>query len=171
MTNTQKKIASLLDDIVMLAKICSPLVILMMFSYFPKANAFTFNPKIGHAKIEIPFKKVAKPNMVKQPVTKVDVDYKKLAKAISCAETSCGRDGTAIHRNNCCGVMKFWIDENGVRQRSPKYYKKYDDSLEEVAAIWEKHYVHFPDATLAKKWTGNDHADTWLNNVVVAYNR
>ncbi len=85
------------------------------------------------------------------------VDYDKLAYAISCAETSCGKDGTAIHRANCCGIM-MW-NEAG---RHPKYFTHYQDSLKETAKIWQQYYVRFPDQALATKWTGNDHPDRWL---------
>ncbi len=91
-------------------------------------------------------------------------DPKKLAIAISCAETSCGKDGTAIHRNNCCGIMTW---KTGTRQ--PKTFARYEDSLSEAAAIWQKSYGRFPDHALAKKWTGNDHPDTWLANFNAAY--
>ncbi len=97
-------------------------------------------------------------------------DPMKLARAISCGETSCGKDGTAIHRNNCCGVMKFWIGKDGQRKREPKYYARYEDSLKETAAIWKRNYGRFPDLALAQRWTGGDDPQNWLATVTRTYN-
>jgi len=97
---------------------------------------------------------------------KKGVDYHKLAKAISCAETSCGKDGTAVHRNNCCGIM-VW-DRQG--NRHPRYFTRYEDSLKEAAKIWERAYQRFPDLHLATKWTGEpEHAAQWLATVQSVY--
>ncbi len=91
-------------------------------------------------------------------------DPHKLAIAISCAETSCGKDGTAVHRKNCCGIMTW-----KTGQRQPKYFARYEDSLNEAAAIWNRSYKRFPDVALATKWTGNDHPDDWLATVNKVY--
>jgi hypothetical protein len=96
---------------------------------------------------------------------KLSYDPIKVAKAISCAETSCGKDGTAIHRKNCCGIMTW---KTGTRQ--PKYFPTYEASLKEAAAIWNKSYGKLPDLQLAKKWTGDDHAENWLKTFYTAYN-
>ncbi len=158
MNNFQKQTAKALDTIVAFGMAGSVVYALVLFAWFcPSAQAerLQFAPKVGGYDIKIPIS---------------DIDYMRVAKAISCAETSCGRDGTAVHRNNCCGVMRFWKDEKGNRQRAPKYYKKYEDSLHETARIWEEHYKELPNIALAKKWTGNDSPNIWMKNFYVAYN-
>lgn len=98
------------------------------------------------------------------PQASVDLD--KLSKAVAVAETSGCTDGTAIKRNNCQGIM-CW-DKKG--NRSPCYFKSQAASHEAFKKIWAKSYKVFPDRALAVKWTGDDHADTWLAHVITSYN-
>lgn len=98
-----------------------------------------------------------------------NLNYEKLAYAISCAETACGKDGTAKSRNNCCGIMRFWVDDKGVRQRAPKTFEAYEDSLIEAAALWKRSYGIFPTPDLANKWTGGDNPTGWLATVTRVY--
>jgi len=102
---------------------------------------------------------------VKSNVTSLDLD--KLAFAVSMAETGGCKDGTAIKRNNCFGIMQW----NKAGVRSPKYYKTQADSFADFKKIWSKHYKIFPNTHLAAKWTGNDNPVTWLKNVTHYYNQ
>lgn len=112
----------------------------------------TFNPDLPE--IEIAFQ------------GKVDMD--KLAKAVAIAETGGCKDGTAVKRKNCHGIMTW--DKNGVR--SPRYFKSHAESYAAFKDIWSRKYGgRFPTYADAKLWTGGDQTDTWLNNVKYAYNR
>lgn len=93
------------------------------------------------------------------------VNYDKLCRAIAVAETSGCTDGTAIKRKNCHGIMAW--DKNG--NRFPRYFKSHADSQKMCIDIWKRAYKHFPDISLAKKWTGNDKAQTWLSIVTAKY--
>lgn len=121
---------------------------------------------IVHAKEELTFTPLVRPFAF--AFEKPAVDYHKLCQAIAVAETGVGgvgcRDGTAIKRNNCVGIMTW---KNGVR--SPKYFKTHQDSINECAYIWKKSYKHFPDLALARKWTGGDNSAQWLATVRQKY--
>jgi len=54
--------------------------------------------------------------------------------------------------------------------RSPRYFKTQEEGFEAFKLIWAKSYKRFPDISLAKKWTGDDNASTWLKNVTLYYN-
>lgn len=95
-----------------------------------------------------------------------DYDLDKLAHAVAFAETAGCTDGTAIKRHNCFGIMHW---PNGKRE--PKYYKSHAESYADFKRIWSKNYGRFPDEALARKWTGNDHPDTWLANVRHKYSQ
>lgn len=68
--------------------------------------------------------------------------------------------------------MKFWTVK-GVRHRTAKTYKTTDESFADFKRIWSNpkglYRGRFPDEALAKTWTGNDNAKTWLANVKKYY--
>lgn len=101
-----------------------------------------------------------------QNVNKQDLDLDKLSHAVAFAETGHCKDGTAIKRNNCFGIMQW--DKKG--NRSPRYFKTQEEGFEAFKLIWKKSYKKFPDINLAIKWTGNDSPKTWLKNVTTYYN-
>lgn len=95
------------------------------------------------------------------PDAQEKLDLDKLAHAVAYAETGHCKDGTAIKRNNCFGIMQW--NKQGVR--SPKWYSTKEESFQDFKRIWSKHYKRFPDLALANKWTGSDNAAQWLRNV------
>jgi len=50
-------------------------------------------------------------------------------------------------------------------------YDSPEESYEAFVIIWSKWYKTFPTLTQAKRWSGNDSADTWLRHVKIAYNK
>lgn len=153
MNTFKQKAAAFLEDLVTFAKIVTPLALMLTFGIVShtRAEEYHFNPKLGGRHITLPLD------------PKLDLD--KLSKAVACAETSCGKDGTAVHRNNLHGIM-CW--PNGVR--TPCYFKNPAASHAAFKRIWAKSYGRFPDKALATKWTGNDHPDDWLRTVTLVYN-
>ena len=100
-----------------------------------------------------------------QKMVTTDYDLDKLANAVATAETGLCKDGTARKRNNCHGIMQW---HKGIR--SPRHFKTTEDSFIAFKEIWAKSYKRYPDISLARKWTGNDHAQRWLNTVNQYYN-
>jgi len=107
----------------------------------------------------------AKTELLHSAAPTTDYDVVKLCKAIAVAETGGCKDGTARKRMNCHGIMAW--DKQG--NRYPKYFKSHEESHKECERIWSTYYKRFPDRSLAARWTGNDNADHWLNNVRTAY--
>ena len=108
-------------------------------------------------KDDVPSASLPRPENV--PTSSLDLD--KLAYAVSMAETGGCKDGTALKRHNCFGIMQW--DKKGLR--SPKWYNTKEESFADFKRIWSKSYKRFPDLALARKWTGNDNPATWLKNV------
>lgn len=131
-------------------------------------GTLSFGGNLGGRNIAIPF---LKEYVEKQEAPKVEgnLDLDKLAKAVAFAETASCTDGTGKRRNNCFGIMRFWLDENGKRHREPKYYKTKADSFKDFKRIWATHYKVVPGVREAHKWTGSDNQDTWLCNVHSKY--
>lgn len=55
-------------------------------------------------------------------------------------------------------------------KRTPCYFKSPEESHRRFKQIWSKSYKTFPDIAAARKYTGNDNAETWLKNVKYYYN-
>lgn len=149
-----------LNDLLLKASV-TVFVLVAFYALVPSSIAdepLTFNPVIP-AGYKLKF-----PKPKEEPL-----DLDKLAQAVAVAETSGCTDGTAVKRNNCFGIMRFWIDANGKRQREPKYYKSHEESYADFKRIWSTYYKRFPDLALAKKWTGGDSPETWLCNVKTKY--
>lgn len=137
---------------------------------------------IVHAKEELTFTPLVRPFAFALKEPKVDLD--KLSKAVACAETSCGKDGTARKRLNLHGVM-CW-DANG--KRYPCTFKSAADSHARFKAIWSNPKSYYkgqmPDLRLATTWvcgpkhpTGKncghnevDNPSNWLATVKTVYN-
>lgn len=110
-------------------------------------------------------------------------DLDKLSKAVACAETSCGKDGTARKRLNLHGIM-CW-DKEG--KRYPCYFKSANESHAAFKKIWAKpnsyYQGQFPDLRLATTWVcgpkvptghncghnGVDNPSNWLATVKKVY--
>lgn len=51
-------------------------------------------------------------------------------------------------------------------------YDSPEESTEAFKKIWAQGYGNaFPSWRAAQVWTGNDHPETWLNNVTITYNQ
>lgn len=98
-------------------------------------------------------------------------DVKKVCKAIAFSETGNCTDGTALKRKNCHGIMRFWIDKDGNRQRAPAYFDSHEESFKTCESIWSKSYGSLPNYKLAHKWSGGDNVDSWLKNFYIAYRK
>jgi len=96
------------------------------------------------------------------------LDLDKLAYAVAMAETKdCWHNYWASVYNNCFWIMQW--DKQG--NRSYKRYNSKEESYKDFKRIWSNYYIIFPNLKLAKKWTGNDSPNTWLNNVIYFYNK
>lgn len=134
----------------------------------------TFNPEMQ--KIEFKFK---------QP--KVDLD--KLSYAVAVMETSNFTDGTGRKRLNGHGLMKFWVDSEGVRHREPMTFKSKAESHATFKRVWSNPKSYYkgqlPDLRLATTWVcgpkhptgepcghnGVDDPNNWLKVVLDTYNK
>lgn len=124
--------------------------------------------KEGRIESPNPKNEVKKDEKIKESIS-TPLDLDKLAIAVSVAETGGCKDGTALKRNNCFGIMQW--DKQG--RRSPKYYKTKEESFVDFKRIWSNpkgwYKGRFPDEFLASKWTGNDNPQSWLKNVKSVY--
>ncbi len=93
------------------------------------------------------------------PVASYDVS--KVCRAIANHETHSCQDKTNFTAvNNCTGIKS-----NG----KPQAYKTQAASYRDCEYVWSNFYGRLPDMALAQKWSGNDRAETWLNNVISYY--
>jgi hypothetical protein len=94
------------------------------------------------------------------------LDIKKLAYAVSVAETSNCTTGTAISSNNCFGIMEF---PNGKRR--PKKFATKEESFAAFEDLWMRKYGgRFPTLADAQKYAGSE-GSHWLHTVTTVYNR
>ena len=93
-----------------------------------------------------------------------NLDLDKLSKSVAVAETSGCKDGTAIKRKNCHGIMTW---KTGKRQ--PAYFASYEESHAAFKKIWSKSYKVYPTKELAIKYSGSDKSCTWLSTVDIVY--
>lgn len=106
------------------------------------------------------------PTEVKTSSSETAFDLDKLAYAVAMAETGDGEHGMGKTKKNHFGVMTW---ERGFREG--KVYNSKEDSYADFKRIWQKHYGGFPTLAMAKKWTGNDNPQNWLNIVSFYYNQ
>jgi len=91
------------------------------------------------------------------------LNLEKLSAAVAAAETGGCRFGYGATHNNCHGIKNFYTGE----------MIKFPDKKKSHAAfkkLWARKYKKFPNLRLAKIYTGNDRAKTWLKNVTNYYN-
>ncbi len=94
------------------------------------------------------------------------LDIKKLAYAVSVAETSNCTKGTGVSSNNCFGIMTF---KNG--KRSPRKFATKEESFAAFEELWMRKYGgRFPTLADAKKYAGSE-GTHWLHTVTTVYNR
>lgn len=95
-----------------------------------------------------------------QPTAAVGYDPDKLCRAIAMHETGGCTKGVGPTHNNCIGMKpggKF------------KRYPTKEDSIQDCVRVWKTYYKKFPNMDLARTWSGNDRAGTWLANVTTFY--
>lgn len=80
------------------------------------------------------------------------------------AETGDCTTGMGKTKNNCFGIMEW---PGGVRRG--KSYTTKEDSYADFIRIWTSYYGEYPTYEMAKKWTGNDRPNQWLENVKTYY--
>ena len=116
---------------------------------------------------ELPQKTITLPRPGKAPqkAAPVGYDLDKLAHAVATAETGGCTLGSGKTHHNAYGIM-VW--PNGHRQF--KRYSSCEESVKDFKRIWAAYYKRFPDLNLARRWTGNDRASTWLATVTRTYN-
>ncbi len=111
----------------------------------------------------------------KQTVVKVNdpVDLSALADAVAMHETGyCKSPGspTANARNNCWGIMRWYYDAAGVKQRTLRTFKTKDEGKAVFIENWVRGYGgRMPTLKDAKAYSGNDMAATWHANVSKFY--
>jgi len=98
------------------------------------------------------------PAVTPQPVAEYDV-YR-LCKAIARHETNSCTTGVGATHNNCVGIKR---NSTFVRYSDP------EESIEDCVRVWTTYYKRMPDLHLARRWSGNDRANAWLQNVLAFY--
>ena len=130
------------------------------------------------AKIAEPVKPVVPKTVVKPIIKSVEkslptkatndtFNLDKLSRAVACHETKCGTRWSALTHNNAFGIMTW--DKNW--KRSFKRYATLNDSYIDFKRIWSSYYGGFPTLKQAKRYSGNDRAETWLYNVKFFYSK
>ena len=99
------------------------------------------------------------------PSTTDSYDIDKLARAVSQHETWGCKKGSAMY-NNCFGIMSFkhW-------HRAYKHYRSKIESYNDFKRIWKSYYGGLPTYAMTKKYSGNDRAWVWRDNVLYFYNK
>lgn len=99
---------------------------------------------------------------------KDNFDIDKLAHAVSRQETADCTKGSA-KLNNCFGIGKF----KGGKRIGYKSYPSKEDSYKDFKRIWLNpkgwYQGKFPTSFLAGKYSGDDRAKAWLDNVTKFY--
>lgn len=88
------------------------------------------------------------------------VDLDKLAIAVAAHETCGCTCGVGKTHNNCFGIRY-----NG----DWAWYPTHADSFTDFKRIWAKSYKIFPTLAMAKKYSGNDRSEAWLETVTKVY--
>jgi len=97
-------------------------------------------------------------------------DINKLAKAVAMHETANCTTGIGPEYNNCFGI------KNGNTAPCPQIgrsnfcvYQDPQESYEAFKTIWTRWYGELPNLEMATRWSGNDRAYNWRNNVLHFY--
>jgi len=95
---------------------------------------------------------------------KSDLNINKLAQCVAVAETSNCTTGMGVTRKNCHGIMTW---KRGFREG--RTFNSTEESFIAFKELWLRVYKVYPNLALAKKYTGNDNAQRWLNIVNQCY--
>lgn len=94
-----------------------------------------------------------------------------LAYSVAMQETWNCTKWYGLTHNNC-----FWIKHGNtvpcpwVPKMAMCKFSSPEESYEAFKIIWTKWYWELPDINMAKRWSWDDRADHWLNNVLWHYN-
>lgn len=119
---------------------------------------------------EINKQEAKKPTKTSQKNATYNID--KLAECVAIAETSWCTTWMWRTKNNCFWIMirpKKLVNWKRIRVRTWKSYASKEQSFEHFKQIWSKSYWRYPDYKLAKKRTGGDNTQRWLNTVNSCY--
>lgn len=94
------------------------------------------------------------------------VDMRRLAHAVSMAETSGCTAGTALSKNNCHGIMA--CTATGCTART---FGSQEESFTTFEELWLRAYGdRFPTVEDAQRYTGNPDPSRWYGVVTLVYN-
>lgn len=134
------------------------------FEKAPETNEEPKAPQTG--KKETVSKKQPEP----QNLDKKTFDIDKLAKAVAMHETADCKKWTGIKYDNC-----FWIRNWSIapcKKVSSSWFCIYNtpgESYEAFKKIWTTSYGELPTLQMAIRWSWNDRAQIWKNNVLHFY--
>lgn len=108
---------------------------------------------------------------VPTPVVK-GFDIDKLARAVAQWETTNCTKGIGPKYKNCFGIKNGSISPcNKKASGGMCIYNHPSESYIAFKKIWKVGYGNkFPTLAMAKKWSGNDNAPGWIENVTKFYN-
>ena len=102
--------------------------------------------------------------------TSTSVDLDRLARAVGRHETAGCTKGYGAEYNNCVGM------KNGGTAPCPRIgrnnmciYEHPEESYAAFKKVWGKWYRTMPTIELARRYSGNDKAESWLANVTYFY--
>lgn len=95
-----------------------------------------------------------------------------LAKAVAHAETNGCTKGYGAMYSNCHGIKRGnTVPCEKIGQNRMCIFSSKEESNEAFKKIWTKWYGGLPNMEKARRWSGNDHPASWLNNVLTVYNK
>jgi hypothetical protein len=103
------------------------------------------------------------PTIAFTPLVGTGIDLDRLASAVASAETGGCTTGIALTHKNCFGLRAHG---------EYRTFASFADSFAAFKDVWHRLYGdHLPTMDDAKRYVGDGPADTWLKNVLTAYNR
>ena len=102
--------------------------------------------------------------------TETSFDINALAKAVARHETASCTKGYGAEYNNCFGIK--WgrtAPCDKVGRNKMCIYDDPQESYEAFKKIWSTWYGELPTLEAARRYSGNDRAETWRNNVITFY--
>ena len=159
----------LLPRLIHFLEVCAFIYLILFLFRVPASadSSLSFGSKLSQATLSPVFLSDA-PTALKI-ASASSVDVARVCNAIAFSEsTGCKNvraSGDGV--NNCWGIMRW----DSAGNRHLKSYASIEEGQKDCESVWGKGYGVLPDASVARKWTGNDKPDEWLNNFWIAYNR
>lgn len=102
--------------------------------------------------------------------TETSFNLDALAKAVARHETASCTKGYGSQYNNCFGIKSGGTAPcDRIGNSSMCIYNTPEESYEAFKIIWTRWYGEMPTLATATKYSGNDRAGIWLNNVTNFY--